>query len=377
LAPEIIKSEGKCEYNPFLADIYSLGKTLKRLVTTSKSCPDISEKVVMNIQSIIEEMLSKEPEQRLTSYSIMGRCIMTLNNLEDELRVILNTLTHAARFMRFKLEAETNGNPFSQHTIGRMYEEGLRVKQDHEKAIKWYAKAAKQNNPASQHRLALMYMHRGSAAKNLARSIMLCKNFTELGYALDGMDLKKQKLFFDVLEKYVEPCDEVKELRDLQFGLKFYGVEILAKFLPPSLRTLDLTGNEIGEQGFELLIKKLPPTITSLILSGNKIGNFGVKKLADKLPFMILNFLDLARNEISDEGVINLVEKLPKTLTTLNLADNNISADGVEILRAKASLTLTCDLSGNPLSEEVILELMKLESSSNWIFFKLLKEVVK
>jgi len=229
LAPEIIKSEGKCEYNPFLADIYSLGKTLKRLVTTSKSCPEMSEKVVIYVQSIIEQMLSKEPEERLTSYSIMGRCIMTLNNLEDELRVILNTLTHAARFMRFKLEAETNGNPFSQHTIGRMYEEGFSVKQDHEKAIQWYAKAAKQNNPASQHRLALMYMHRGSAAKNLARSIMLCKNFTKLGYALDGMDLKKQKLFFDVLEKYVEPCDEFKELRDLQFGLKFYGVEILAK----------------------------------------------------------------------------------------------------------------------------------------------------
>lgn len=49
------------------------------------------------------------------------------------------------------------GNVEAQHKLGRMYEEGLGVKQDYKEAVKWYLKAAEKGHAQSQYKLGTMY----------------------------------------------------------------------------------------------------------------------------------------------------------------------------------------------------------------------------
>jgi hypothetical protein len=49
------------------------------------------------------------------------------------------------------------GNVEAQRKLGRMYEEGLGVKQDYREAVKWYLKAAEKGNAQAQYKLGTMY----------------------------------------------------------------------------------------------------------------------------------------------------------------------------------------------------------------------------
>ena len=103
----------------------------------------------------------------------------------------------------------------------------------------------------------------------------------------------------------------------------------LATALPPSLESLDLTGNVIGDEGVAALAQGMPPELKVLRL-GSKDGGWltqlgcsfsaaGMACLAAGLP-VTLEELDLCANHIGDEGVVALAARLPAGLRSLLLS---------------------------------------------------------
>ena len=122
-------------------------------------------------------------------------------------------------------------------------------------------------------------------------------------------------------------------------------VKAIARILPyTSLRSLDVSGNNIGDEGAEALAanktlsslnvssnfifargaKALAAnkTLSSLNVSQNCIGPGGAKALAANTN---LNSLDVSCNVIGDEGAMALTAN--KTLSVLNIGNNNDIGD--------------------------------------------------
>ena len=80
------------------------------------------------------------------------------------------------------------------------------------------------------------------------------------------------------------------------------------------LEYLDLSGNEIVDQGALALVESLPylPKLEYLNLSGNQIGDKGILAIADSLLNNAtgLVYLDLSFNEVSKESVRKVIKKL-------------------------------------------------------------------
>lgn len=120
---------------------------------------------------------------------------------------------------------------------------------------------------------------------------------------------------------------EAPSLRALQYLtlerelLDNAGARALAGGLP-ALRTLDLTGNFIADDGAVSLAGGHWPELTSLILNDNEISDDGIAVLAGA-SWPHLRELQLQRNEISDDGVLALLAapSLPR-LRILTLASN-------------------------------------------------------
>jgi len=121
------------------------------------------------------------------------------------------------------------------------------------------------------------------------------------------------------------------------------------------LTTLNLTNNDIGDDGTRALAEALPrnQALQTLNLGRNEIGDDGARALAEALPRnQALQTLNLGRNEIGDDGARALAEALPRNqaLQTLNLGRNEIGDDGARalaeaLLRNQALQAL--DLDGN------------------------------
>lgn len=85
----------------------------------------------------------------------------------------------------------------------------------------------------------------------------------------------------------------------------------------PQLRTLDIAENELGDDGVRKLVPALEKMkeIEWLDLSGNKLGVAGVTALVPALENMTkLKQLNLTRNRIDDDGVRLLLPDLEKKL---------------------------------------------------------------
>jgi hypothetical protein len=131
------------------------------------------------------------------------------------------------------------------------------------------------------------------------------------------------------------------------------GTRALAKALPSAmaLKELDLNTCGIGDNGVRALAGVLPSltAIKDLDLSEYyRIGNEGVLALAKALPSLTaLKKLNLGDNKIGDEGARALAKALPKAeaLEVLNLPNNRIGKDGLSALqRACKGRTLKLEL---------------------------------
>jgi len=112
---------------------------------------------------------------------------------------------------------------------------------------------------------------------------------------------------------------------------------------PPSLLSLDLSGNRIGDEMAARL--QLPTTLQSLDLNYNQIGSDGAAKL--QLP-LSLQTLFLGSNHIGPSGAAKL--QLPSSLQTLYLLGNQIGPDGAAKLQLPSSLQ-ELDLASNQIGK--------------------------
>lgn len=76
-----------------------------------------------------------------------------------------------------------------------------------------------------------------------------------------------------------------------------------------SLTLIDLSGNNIGDEGVEDLCKVIPynKTLTQLNMADNKLGDLSASELAGSLvDNTSLVHINLSGNFIGDEGAMNL-----------------------------------------------------------------------
>ena len=136
-----------------------------------------------------------------------------------------------------------------------------------------------------------------------------------------------------------------------------------------TVTTLNITNSSISDKGFKTLCDALKTntTLTTLNLSNNKITDTQfiilIKGLQKNTTLEILN---LSGNILNDNDVyLKLGEflKQNKTLTTLNLSNNNITVEQFIILIKGLQKNTTLEilnLSGNILNDNVIKEIENL-----------------
>ena len=80
-------------------------------------------------------------------------------------------------------------NPFAQCILGLMYEYGDGVKQDYEKAVKWYREAAEQGYRSGQNNLGMMYQLGAGVAFNSREAIKYIRKAAEQGDSIAQYNL--------------------------------------------------------------------------------------------------------------------------------------------------------------------------------------------
>lgn len=171
--------------------------------------------------------------------------------------------------------------------------------------------------------------------------------------------------------QYLELCQEmgvhpvsrfVRHIKNDHISLPYYGLGqgaikpitiVLRNSL--TLEKLDLTENQIDEEGTQFISKMLEENdfITDLNLSYNQIGSVGVNHIANMLCHNTgLRHLNLSGNNLEDDVIETLMEALErnKYLEEINLSKNKFSEKGGQIfgpaLSANDSLQIL-DLSWN------------------------------
>ena len=126
----------------------------------------------------------------------------------------------------------------------------------------------------------------------------------------------------------------------------------------PSLKVLDLSGNDITRKGMVSVAKiiKNSTNLTDLLFAGNPIGDDGIKLLSlSNLKHLVqlnvrrtkmtkvsaydlgeyihsLQSLEISDNDIKDNGLIGILENLHSTLVWLNVSDCNLTCNGAVII---------------------------------------------
>ena len=123
-----------------------------------------------------------------------------------------------------------------------------------------------------------------------------------------------------------------KGIRELNLsGKNVNFLKNLLAFSFPDLTELDLSSNNLGDEGAEVVASSTNlPALTVLNLSLNQIGNSGTRAIATSQNFKSLRNLDLSHNLINDEGVSSIASSSQLTLlVNLDLKGNSIHDSGM------------------------------------------------
>lgn len=130
------------------------------------------------------------------------------------------------------------------------------------------------------------------------------------------------------------PLESLEELTISNCGLTGRDLTFIApKIAASSLKSLDLQGNNPRGQGLTDLINALPPTLTELNLSEITLGVSEVKRLADKVKTMPnLKFLSLSECHMGSSSLDVLLPALPSSVTLFDISDNILDGDALKKL---------------------------------------------
>lgn len=171
----------------------------------------------------------------------------------------------------------------------------------------------------------------------------------------DEIDLTGRMVFDDHIATSILPAISAKQCMKLRLGhnmITSSGGSALANALLHNytLEQLSLWNNRLLDIGAEFLAKSLAinrNALRKLDLSANGITDVGASKLAQMLKTnKTLTHLSLCRNEISDQGVqqiVKVLQKRNKTLQALSLSDNEHITDAcadnlLEMIKENRSL---------------------------------------
>lgn len=176
------------------------------------------------------------------------------------------------------------------------------------------------------------------------------------GWKIDDVMMNTLKQCWSVMEK-------LHTINLWNTGLNGETVSIMASTLPSivNLRTLILDGNVVKEENWHELITDESP-VQNLSLRHCGITDLGAKSIGEALGTVKrantkLVSLNLAGNQISDQGAVDIANglRMNRTLMSLSLASNQI--------RDKGAVKLGEVLSRFPLSHEEVVERRKQKSS--------------
>jgi PAS domain S-box-containing protein len=169
------------------------------------------------------------------------------------------------------------------------------------------------------------------------------KSLKNNNISLISIDLSYQALNLSDIQTLIETLKGNKQLKTLNLTGNQIGDEgaiLLATYL--NCRNLILSGTGIGETGCASLAKH--PNITYLDLSYNKITDNAAREFANNTKIETLN---LCGNKVACQGVIALARN--KTLRSLNLMENHLTDGSVICLAQNSSLT-TLNLAVNQVT---------------------------
>ena len=148
----------------------------------------------------------------------------------------------------------------------------------------------------------------------------------------------ESKWFAYHIEYLLERNSSIIELHLQKNQFISHDIEYFARGLRKNttLLFLDLGFNKIGDYGIELLARYLAegPQLILLNVAGNGINDTGARALSFGLPFSKIRALDIGRNNLTDTGVIDILNtiKKPCYLRFLNIFGNKITHDSCVII---------------------------------------------
>ena len=90
---------------------------------------------------------------------------------------------HATTAYRAWLKVAEKGDPEGQNNVGFLYERGLGVSQDYEKAKAWYTLASDQGLPSAKHNLAMLTYKGFINNKDTRKSVEWLRQADKMGFA--------------------------------------------------------------------------------------------------------------------------------------------------------------------------------------------------
>lgn len=148
----------------------------------------------------------------------------------------------------------------------------------------------------------------------------------------------ESKWFAYHIEYLLEKNSSIIELHLQKNQFISHDMEYFARGLRRNntLLFLDLGFNRIGDYGIELLARYLAegPQLLLLNVAGNGINDTGARALSFGLPYSKIRALDISRNNLTDSGVIDILNtiKKPFFLRFLNIWGNKITHDSCVII---------------------------------------------
>ena len=196
-------------------------------------------------------------------------------------------------------------------------------------------------------KIRLVYCYHSFHDCHALRFILSHKQFKKL--EMSGLPSENNCYFLQMIAPALQGNMPFYTLRLYSSDIGDEGARTVANIINGAITTdLDVYFPEITEYGVKIFSSALPTTkIYNLNLSGNKMGDDGLRHIVANLTKTCLRVLRIVCCGITDEGVIELAEVLPRThIIYLRLDGNKISSTGLKCLsRAIINIPFFIELS--------------------------------